>query len=78
MKHPERAIWILAVIAAVACVFPMPALAAEPGNPDDGIPAYAISRLKVLAGTAWVRTADSGDWEEATTNTPLTPNSRVS
>jgi hypothetical protein len=78
MKHPERTIWFLAVIAAVACVFSAPALAAEPGNGDDGIPAYAISRLKVLAGTAWVRTADGGDWEEATTNTPLTPNSRVS
>ncbi len=81
MKHAKRTVRfsvLLAFLAAAACVFPAPVFAEEKGNGDEGIPAYAISRLKVLAGTVWVKTADTGDWAEATTNTPLTPNSRVS
>jgi hypothetical protein len=54
------------------------AFAEAQGEEDEGIPAYALSRLKILAGTAWLKTAEDGDWQEATTNTPVTANSRVS
>jgi uncharacterized membrane protein YgcG len=78
MKHPKRPLWFLAALAAVFCALAAPAHAEEAENGDEGIPAYAIGRLMVNAGTAWVKTAETGDWEEASTNTPLAPNSRVS
>jgi hypothetical protein len=68
----------LATIALIACMLAPPALAQEPPEEAPGIPAYGIARLKVLAGSIWVQPSDGSDWEEAPTNSPLTPRSRVS
>ncbi len=78
MKQRNRAAWFLAVLASAALALGVPAFAEAQGEEDEGIPAYALSRLKILAGTAWLKTAEDGDWQEATTNTPVTANSRVS
>ncbi|MBP2674333.1 MAG: hypothetical protein H6Q84_1173, partial [Deltaproteobacteria bacterium] len=78
MKRAMRSTRFLTVFALFVCGLCVPAFAGEPAGDDQGIPAYAIARLKVLAGTVWVRTSDGGDWQEASTNTPLTPNSRIS
>ena len=44
----------------------------------DGIPSTAVARLIIGKGTAWVRSGDSGEWEEAASNYPLVDQSRVS
>ncbi|MEW6719944.1 MAG: DUF6600 domain-containing protein, partial [Thermodesulfobacteriota bacterium] len=73
MKLAKQALFLM-IFASIAFVAPVSAAETD----DEGIPAYSIARLKVLAGTAWTRSAEDGDWAEASTNTPLTPNSRVS
>lgn len=73
MMLAKRALFLL-IFAAIA--FAAPVSAAEPD--DQGIPAYSIARLKVLAGSVWTRTAEEADWAEAQSNTPLTPHTRVS
>ncbi len=52
--------------------------AAEAGKDDQGIPAMSVARIKINKGTAWVRPADSGEWQEYSTNTPLAERARVS
>jgi len=53
-------------------------LLAEGENGGEGTSAYSVARLKLFNGTAWVRTPDAGDWEEFTTNSPVTEKSRIS
>ncbi len=59
-------------------VFMVPALAVEAERDDGGIPSTAVARLKIAKGTAWVRTGESGQWEESSTNYTLAEKSRVS
>jgi hypothetical protein len=59
------------------------ALSAIPGHAVEedeyeGVPAYTVTRLKIFEGTAWVRTPDSGDWEEFPTNSPVPARSLIS
>ena len=69
---------IAASIAAFVLAGVAPASAQEAEGPEDGFPSYAVARLKVLDGSAWVRPSDGGDWEEFSTNSPVPPRSRVS
>jgi hypothetical protein len=78
MNFSKRAAWFIAAFAAVACGIAQPVFAEEAEDEAPGIPAYSVARIKVLAGSAWARTPDGKDWEEVPTNTPLTPNSRLS
>ncbi len=66
--------------AAVAAAGPETTqpVAAPASNGNEGIPATSVARLKIDKGTAWVRPADSGEWQEYGTNTPLAERSRVS
>jgi len=70
---------LFAVLFAVAaaCAVP-PALAQWPEGDGQGIPAYAVARLKVLDGSVWVRAEADGEWEEFETNSPVPPGSRIS
>jgi hypothetical protein len=70
-------ILLVAMIALAAGIPPKPALAAETDTDEEGVSAYSVARLKIFQGTAWVRSPDSGEWEETTTNTPITEKSRV-
>ena len=71
--------WIvLGIISAVLSGLGLPASAAEDRQGEGGIPSYAFARLKIDKGTAWVRTGDSGDWQESVSNFPLVEQSRVS
>jgi hypothetical protein len=54
-----------------------PALAAETEADEEGFSAYSVARMKIFQGTAWIRSPDSGEWAETTTNTPITEKSRV-
>ena len=54
-----------------------PALAAEGEGDEEGFSAYSVARIKIFQGTAWVRSPDSGEWEETATNSPITERSRV-
>lgn len=52
---------------------------AQQGSADyDGIPAYSVARLKIFEGSVWVRTPDSGEWEEYFHNSPVSDRSRIS
>src|SRR5512134_562666 len=66
-----------AMLALGAAGSPGPALAAEAEGDDEGFSAYSVARVKIFQGTAWVRSPDSGEWEETTTNVPITERSRV-
>jgi hypothetical protein len=55
-----------------------PTAVAEARMEEDGIPSTAVARLIIGRGTAWVRSGDSGEWEEAASNYPLVDRSRVS
>ena len=74
----RRVARFLAAIACFAVSAVPPALAQVPGEDAQGIPAYAVARLKVLDGSVWVRTEANGDWEEFETNSPIPPGSRIS
>ncbi len=52
--------------------------AATAANANAGTPAMSVARLRIDKGTAWVRPADSGEWQEYGTNTPLGERFRVS
>ena len=54
---------------------------AQVGDDDaeyEGIPSYSVSRLKVFEGSVWVRTPDSGEWEEYQNNSPVPERARIS
>jgi hypothetical protein len=53
-------------------------MAADAVQDDGGIQSTAVARLKIGKGTAWVRTGDSGEWEEAVTNYTVSDRSRIS
>ncbi len=76
MKIVFRRIILLSSIVALA--LPAAPIAAAGADSGEGIPAMSVARLKVNKGTAWVRPADSGEWQEYGTNTPLAERSRVS
>ena len=54
------------------------ALSAGARPEDETPPSTAIARLKIVKGTAWVRPADSSEWEENSHNSPVVERSRVS
>ena len=77
-KPARSFVTVFSVITCLAVLSGPQVFASEPeGDESPGIPAYSVSRLKVLAGVVYSRTSDS-DWQEATTNTPLGPDSRIS
>lgn len=48
-------------------------------NPQyEGIPSYSVTRLKIFEGSVWVRTPDSGEWEEFPNNSPVPERARIS
>ena len=76
MKRAGRFLAVLAVLAFAAA---SPVLAEEsPAEDAAGIPAYAVARLIVLDGSAWVRTSRDSTWAEFSTNSPIPPGSRLS
>ena len=68
----------LAMITASLALLAGTAPAAEESAELEGVPAYSITRLKIFEGSAWVRTPDSGDWEEYSSNSPVPVRSLVS
>ena len=72
--------WLKAMAAAaiLAVAFPAVSAFAEDKDDDEGIQAYSVARLRVFKGTVWVRTPDSGEWEEFSTNSPVPERARVS
>ncbi len=86
MRGHYRVVLVPLFVALVALPA-APVAAAEPsakpeaaavGNADAGVPGTSVARLKIDKGTAWVRPADSGEWQEYGTNTPLAERARVS
>lgn len=54
---------------------------AQAANEDpqyEGIPSYSVTRLKIFEGSVWVRTPDSGEWEEFLNNSPVPERARLS
>jgi hypothetical protein len=76
--NTKRRIGLVGIASMVLSCLALPAGAAEVRQDEGGIPSYAFARLKIDKGTAWVRTGDSGDWEESVSNFPLVEQSRVS
>ena len=71
--------WIvLGIISVVLSGLALPVRSAQGQQDEKGIPSTAFARLKIDKGTAWVRTSDSGDWQESVSNFPLVEKSRVS
>lgn len=68
----------LAVTLLVSLIIPLPSAAAEAGTEGIGISAYTVARLKIFEGSVWIRTPDSGDWEEYLHNSPIAERSRIS
>ncbi len=68
----------IGTISAALSILAVPALAVESGKDEGAIPSTAVARLRIGKGTAWVRSGDSGDWEESVNNYPLAARSRVS
>jgi hypothetical protein len=68
----------IGMIAVVLALFTVPGHAAEESAEVAGVPAYSVTRLKIFEGSAWVRTPDSGDWEEFSSNSPVPVRSLVS
>ena len=71
--------WIVLGIFSMALSgLALPARSARGQQDEKGIPSSAFARLKIDKGTAWVRSGDSGDWQESVSNFPLVEKSRVS
>lgn len=64
-------------VLALAAAVPAPA-AGQEDRDEDALPAYSVARLKIFEGTVWVRTSDTGEWEEYSQNSPITERSRLS
>jgi hypothetical protein len=73
--YRRTARWILLMFLSFLA---MPVLAAGTEPDEESIPSTAVARLKIVKGTAWVRPADSGDWEEFPNNSPVAERARVS
>ncbi len=78
MKIPRRTALAAFFLAISFPVFAAPVPAAGTGPDDEATPSTAVARLKIAKGTAWVRPADSGEWEEYSHNSPVVERSRVS
>jgi hypothetical protein len=70
-------VFLAAMLAMGAAVLSRPAQAAETDADEEGFSAYSVARIKIFQGTAWIRSPDSGEWEETTTNSPITERMRV-
>ncbi len=68
----------IGTFAVALSVLAIPARAVEAERDDGGIPSTAVARLKIGKGTAWVRSGDSGEWQESSHNYTLAERSRVS
>ena len=68
----------IGIVAIALALFAIPVHAEDEGDEYEGVPAYTVTRLKIYEGSAWVRTPDSGDWEEFTTNSPVPSRSLIS
>jgi hypothetical protein len=68
----------IGMMAVALALFAVPGHAAEESAEVAGVPAYSVTRLKIFEGSAWVRTPDSGDWEEFSSNSPVPVRSMVS
>jgi hypothetical protein len=75
-----KTLWkgMLGVALSAAVILAVPAVAEDADSEVSGIPAYSVARLKIFEGSVWVRTPDSGDWEEYFHNSPLAERSRIS
>jgi hypothetical protein len=75
-----KTLWkgMLGVALSAAVILAIPAAAQDTGPDSNGISAYSVARLKVFEGSVWIRTPDSGDWEEYIHNSPLAERSRIS
>lgn len=79
MEAPRRAALAAFSLAIALFVLAAPPLSADTKPPGDEItPSTAVARLKIAKGTAWVRPADSGEWEEYSHNSPVVERSRIS
>jgi len=75
----KRAAWFIAASIAAFILAGVPlALAQEMEGTGGEFSAYSVARVKVLDGSVWVRPSDGGDWEEFSSNSPVSPRSRVS
>lgn len=63
---------LLAAVSAGA------APAADKNPQYEGVPSYSVTRLKIFEGSVWVRTPDSGEWEEFRNNSPVPERARIS
>src|SRR5512146_1553999 len=70
-------VFMVAMFALAAGILSKPAFAADTDFDEEGVSAYSVARLKIFQGTAWVRSPDSGEWEESTTNTTITEKTPV-
>jgi len=68
----------IGIMAIALALFAAPAHAVDEDAGYDGVPSYAVTRLKIFEGSAWVRTTDSGDWEEFSSNSPVPVRSMIS
>jgi hypothetical protein len=68
----------IGMMAIILGLFTVPGHAVEQSADVAGVPAYSVTRLKIFEGSAWVRTPDSGDWEEFSSNSPVPVRSLVS
>jgi hypothetical protein len=75
-----KTLWkgMLGVALSAAVILANPAAAQDTAPDSNGISAYSVARLKIFEGSVWVRTPDSGDWEEYIHNSPLAERSRIS
>jgi len=74
-RPPALVAFLLAIALSVLAA---PVLSAGTESEDEITPSTAVARLKIVKGTAWVRPADSGEWEEYIHNSPVVERSRVS
>lgn len=70
--------WMITAALLASVIITFPSAAEEAGTDGSGISPYAVARLKVYDGSVWVRTPDSGDWEEYLHNSPVAERSRIS
>jgi hypothetical protein len=79
VEAPRRTAPVAFPLAIARSVLAAPALSADTKPPEEDItPSTTVVRLNIAKGTAWVRPADSGEWEEYSHNSPVGECSRVS
>ncbi len=76
MRASGKVMIALALLGSV--IISLPSAAEEAVTDRGGISAYTVARLKIFEGSIWVRTPDSGDWEEFLHNSPVAERSRIS